>query len=141
MSNEVELMREMWRLGYSEPNGVTLPCPDQATATRLRFALYNSVKAFRNGKGEADQTLRDALNNCQLSIDPQTAAISISRKLNTAASLAMLSVLGNRPIRTTEQAAADESLARVMSQLNTLAPAQPDPMAPINPGSKYGARG
>lgn len=145
VTNETEVMREMWRLAYSKPDGITIPCPDQASATRLRFALYNAVKQFRHNPGSADDQLANAITNCGLSIGNDRQSVVMAKKLDSATSKAMLALLGEQAPRSIEDVSMQESLERIMGKVQeTLAPTTPVPEAPATIGainaSRYGAR-
>lgn len=135
MSNEKALLQEAWRTANSSPTGFTIPCPDARQAASLRFALYAATKQFRNGKGEPDQALADALNNCAITITPEHA-VKIAPKLATKTSQVILAALGQAP-RTVEDYKVTESLERVMGKLAVPEPPKPEVS---NIASNYGAR-
>lgn len=139
ITNETEIMREMWRLAYSRKEGVTIPCPDKSSAMRLRFALYNAVKLYRNGKDEADSALTSAIANCQLAIGEDNKSVVMKRKLDSATNKAMLAILGNAMPQSVDDAMALESMARIMERVQeTLAP---EPTKDDTVARRYGARG
>jgi hypothetical protein len=136
MSNEKALMQEAWRVGYQHPDGFTIRCYNEAAAVRTRFGLYAAVKEFRNGKGEPDDILREAINNCALTIVPD--GVLIQRKLASEIAKDILKQLGREP-KTVEAYNAEASLGRIMEKINN--PAPDEVKAPINEtAARYGAR-
>ena len=139
ITNETEVMREMWRLAYSREGGVTIPCPDKASAQRLRFALYNAVKAYRKGKEEADSTLTSAIANCQLAIGGDDKSVVMKRKLDSDVAKAMLTLLGGVSPKSVEEAISLEAMERIMEKVNEILPPEPEK---VDEGARrYGARG
>lgn len=136
MSNEKALLQEAWRTAYTSPNGFPIPCPDARQAASLRFALYSATKQFRNDKGDPDEVLRNALNNCAITITPDHTVL-IQRKLASRTSQTILAALGQAP-KTVEEYKIGESLSRVLGKLEQPAT---EPVEPISEAaSKYGAR-
>ena len=139
MSNEKELMREAWRLGIRSPAGFTITCATQKEAATVRFALYSATKQFRNGRGEPDPELAEALANCQLTIVPE--GVLIQRKLATKTSQSILAALG-RPPKTVEEYQVEGSLSRILARVEQASPA-PEPAlltAEQQRARGYGAR-
>lgn len=136
MGNEKTLMQEAWRVGYQHPDGFTIRCYNQAAAVRTRFGLYAAVKEFRNGKGEPDDILREAITNCSLTIVPE--GVLIQRKLANEIAQGILAQLGREP-KTVEAYNAEASLGRIMERVNN--PAPEEAKVPINETAvRYGAR-
>lgn len=115
--NDKALMQEAWRLGYNNTEGFLIPSVNPKQAATIRFALYNATRAFRDGaKGArvADDNLRQALDNCQITITP--AGVLIQRKTSTEASQAIMEALG-REARTVEDYEMSASLERIMGKV------------------------
>jgi len=45
---DYDLLRQVWRQAHALPEGVRIECPSPQAAVSMRFALYNSVKKYRN---------------------------------------------------------------------------------------------
>lgn len=136
MASEQSILQQLWIHAHKQGT-ITVPCGNQASATRMRFAMYNAVKSYRDGKGNPPQALRDALDNCCLSLTPDKCGIIVQPKVATGNMQAILAVLGDAQIKSAEMLLAEESVARIMGQLD--APKEPTPVNPI--ASHYGARG
>lgn len=138
MSNDKHTLQEAWRLGYRLPNGFTIPAASAKHAARIRFALYNATKAFRNGAGTTDEELRKALDNCQITLSE--TGVTIQAKISTDISRAVEEALG-REVRSIDDYESDASLARLMGKIEALAPVEPAPLTSSQlAASKYGAR-
>lgn len=137
MSNEKALMQEAWRIGFQTPEGLLVRCKTAAEATRVRFTLYGAVKQFRNGKGEPDPVLAEAINNCALTITPE--GVLIQRKLAGAVAKEILAQLGRDP-KTVEQYNAEASMERIMQKVLTTEPEPEEPSVANTQASSYGAR-
>lgn len=137
--NDKAMMQEVWRKAYNDPKGFTIPCANPATASKVRFALYNATAAFRSGKSEPDELLGKALANCQVTVDGSN--VMVQQKLATTVSQTILAQLGPN-VKTVEDYKAEESIARVMQSLE--APQEPsiqdEPTAMRSTASQYGAR-
>lgn len=140
MSNDKHTLQEAWRLGHRLPDGFTIPAASIKHAARIRFALYNATKAFRNGAGTTDEELRAALDNCQITISDN--GVTIQAKVSTDISRAVEAALG-RPARSVEDYESEASLARLMGKLEDLAVPEPEQASLTitqQTASKYGAR-
>jgi FixJ family two-component response regulator len=137
--NDKALMQEAWRLGFSMPDGFTIPCNNAKQAATIRFALYNATRTYRAGAKQADEALQLALDNCQVTITER--GVLIQRKTATDTAKAIAEALG-RQARTVEEYEAEASFARIMGQVATA----PEPEAPKELDSAqlkaqgYGAR-
>lgn len=137
MSNEKALMQEAWRVGFQSPEGFTIRCKTEAEATRLRFTLYGAVKQFRDGKGEPDPVLGEAITNCALTITPE--GVRIQRKLAGDVAKGILEQLGREP-KTVEQYNTEASLERLMAKVNAPEEAKSEGLGDTRQASIYGAR-
>lgn len=137
MSNEKALMQEAWRIGFQSPEGLTIACKSEAEAVRVRFTLYGAVKQFRNGKGEPDPVLEEAINNCALTITPD--GVLIQRKLAGDVARGIMAQLGREP-KTVEQYNTEASLERLMAKVNAPEQAKPEGLGDTRQASIYGAR-
>lgn len=136
MSNEKALMQEAWRAGFQSPEGLTIRCKTEAEAVRVRFTLYGAVKQFRDGKGEPDPVLAEAIVNCALTIVPE--GVRIQRKLAGEIAKGILEQLGREP-KTVEQYNAEASLERIMGKVNAPEPESTLPKL-STAAANYGAR-
>jgi hypothetical protein len=137
MSNEKALMQEAWRIGFQSPEGLTIACKSEAEAVRVRFTLYGAVKQFRNGKGEPDPVLEEAIHNCALTITPN--GVLIQRKLAGDVARGIMAQLGREP-KTVEQYNAEASLERIMQKVLAPEPQAAEPTEVNSQASIYGAR-
>lgn len=139
MADEKSILQQLWIHAYKE-GGATVDCGTQAAATRMRFALYNAVKTYRDGKGEPPEVLRKAIDNCAISMTADKKSVIIQPKVSTSNMRAILAVLGDTPIKTAEELAMDESLARIMEKV--AAPEAESAGPVLNDTARgYGARG
>ena len=141
MSQEHQLLQEAWRLGYSQPNGFTIPAASHNAATRIRFALYNATRRFRSGDSIPDESLKLALANCQITITADNNVL-IGKKVAGCAADAILTALG-RPAKSVEDYEGEASLARIMDKIQDLqATPTPEPLTEAKAkANAYGARG
>lgn len=136
-NDEQAIFHELWRTAGQSPEGVTVPCESAANATRLRFALYNSLKPIKTGKMEADMKLRHAMDTCSLSFTEDKQGLIIRPKVSTTINKAILAVLGKPAIKGTEEILMEESVARMQERLTSAEPSEPKVSAIA---TKYGAR-
>ena len=144
MASDKELFQEAWRQGFIRAEGLRLRAQTTGHASKIRFGLYNAVKAYRDGRGEPDQALKDAIGGCSVTIvgTPERPEVLITRKMNSELAQSLLAQLGE-PL-TVEEHKANESMARIMAKVERDTASDQvaaDTPKPINPGSKYGARG
>lgn len=132
-------MHNVWRAGGSSPEGITIPCQSESNAKRLRFALYNSVKAVKTGKFPADSALKKAITTCSLSFTDDKCGIRIRPKVATELSQTMIAVLGALAGKTTEDYMLEESFARMQEIVP--GPKLAAPEGASNKSAIYGARG
>lgn len=137
MSNEKALMQEAWRVGLKAPEGFIVRCKTPQEAVRVRFTLYGAVKQFRDGKGDPDPVLAEALANCALTIVPE--GVLIQRKLAGDVAKGILEQLGRDP-KTVEQYNAEASLERIMQKVNAVPDPADEPPKVSTTASLYGAR-
>jgi len=101
-SQEHVILQDVWRKAHSMPNGWEVACKDEATATRMRFSLYNAVKHFRSGKYEADAALILAMKECSISFTPDKKGLIIRKKVLSGMLPSLVALLGGMPKSTQE---------------------------------------
>ena len=138
MADEKSILQQLWIHAHKQ-GGATVECGSQAAATRMRFALYNAVKSYRDGKGEPPQVLREAIDNCAISMTADKQSIVIQPKVSTSNMKAILAILGEASIKTAEELSMDESLARIMEKVAEPAKAPTGPLL-SDVARSYGAR-
>jgi len=112
---EIATLQTAWRTAATRPDGLTIACPDVATARNLRFRLYNAVKPFRDGKAQPDPTLAEALGVLKVGVTIDPPSVSLTRKCVVdlvSAALADAGVSIDAAV-TAEDLAVADSLARV----------------------------
>lgn len=98
MDEQRAKLQGLWRKAYREEFPVKIPCKTASAATKLRFAMYESVRAFRRGTAQPDEELGLAIQNCQLSFDEADRSILvICRKTATELMAEIDKVLGGDP--------------------------------------------
>lgn len=139
LKDEQTILQNLWILGASQPEGATVPCGDAASARRLRFALYNSVKQFKGENAKpCSEKLKEAITTCALSFSDDGKGIVIRQKIATKLNQAVLGVLADFEVHTDEERQAQESFERIMAKN---AEAKPEPQVELSPqASMYGAR-
>lgn len=149
---EIATLQTAWRTAATRPDGLTIACPDLATARNLRFRLYNAVKPFRDGKAQPDPALAEALGVLKVSVTTDPPSVSLTRKCVVDLVSAALAEAGVAPeaVADTETLEAGNSLERVLqltraaeeaqaekaeklSELFPAAPATAEPLPVANP--------
>ena len=135
------LLQALWRKAGGSPP-LRVPCPSPAKARKLRFALYQAVRKFREGKAQADQDLQHALDTLSLGFDEADPSVLVfSDKSADETLAAVVEVLGVSPgesPRSAEELAMEASLAEVQRKLAELSgqgPGEPH-QGPSNPSHK-----
>ena len=91
-TKEQLLMHGIWRKAAREGK-LELTLPTKADAVRLRFGLYNSVRAVREGK-VLDEELRTAAEDCMISLVDDVKVV-VQLKARTAFMQAIAGALGD----------------------------------------------
>lgn len=121
-SQENALLRQVWRKAVREGR-VVLNFKDKREARRVRFALYNAVKPFKDGT-LVDDELLEAAEECKVQFEGETTLVVV-KKIMTAELQVIAESLGISPgglarlpePRSLEEAQADTSLERLREQL------------------------
>lgn len=121
MSNSHNVLQQAWRTGFSKPGGLTIPCQSPEEAASLRFALYNAVKKFRNGKVTPDTELSEAMDQCSISFTPDKCGVVLQRKVEAGMMPSLMALMGNPVLETVDQKLSREMAARMEAQLVGLA--------------------
>lgn len=116
---ETARLQAAWRTAAARPEGLTIPCPDLATARNIRFKLYNAVKSVRDGTWAGDAGLVEAVDAMKISVRAQPPAVVIDRKPSMTLIDAALMAAGVDPEAAQEPVAAElsGSLQRVMASV------------------------
>lgn len=123
-NQEYIILHGVWRKALEMgTEGLTIPCNSEQAATRLRFALYASVREFRRGRAQPDQKLADAISEIALSMTPDKKGIVMQPKAEQGL-MPMLRELVGEEVRATEEIAAEEQLQDVARRLLSK---QPEP--------------
>lgn len=117
VSKAMAIFHEVWRCAY-QAEGAFPPivCKDTGAAQRLRFALYNAVKPFRDGKREVDDVLREAMLECSVALTPDRCGVIIQRKLDTDMNKLMLEAIGGKIPLTIDERMANAAYERIMKR-------------------------
>ena len=117
ISKAMGIFHEVWRVAYkAEGEFPPIMCKDTAGAQRLRFALYNAVKPFRDGKREIDDDLRNAMLECSVALTPDRLGIIIQRKMDTDMNKLLLEAIGGKLPLTIEERMANSAYERIMTR-------------------------
>ena len=116
VSKSMAIFHEVWRVAHRETNFPPFTCGTTQAAQRLRFALYNAVKPFRDGKRECDEELREAMLNCSVALTPDRCGVVIQKKLDTEMSKLLLEAIGGVIPLTIEERMLNASYERVMAR-------------------------
>lgn len=154
---EIATLQTAWRTAATRPDGLTIVCPDLATARNLRFRLYNAVKPFRDGKAQPDPALAEALGVLKVSVSTDPPSVSLTRKCVVDLVSAALLAAGVEPeaVADTEELEAQGSLERVLQltraaeavqaekaeKLSELFPAEPTPEVRAPAANPFFTRG
>lgn len=143
LTDEKTVMQELWRKALGEPKGLTIPCQSPTHAARLRFALYNGVRAFRKGTAVPDARLAKALEELTISFTPGKTGLIIGPKAATGMMPQLLAILGEVP-PTVEELQEEKDLAemsaRMMQSLADNPPLDEKEQKSRSTASMYGAR-
>lgn len=121
-TKEALLMQSVWRKALQDGE-VVLQLPTESDAKRIRFTLYNSVRAVRLGKVIDDELLR-ATQECSIQITGNV--VTVQAKTRSAMMQAVLQALGETeeslvakaPVpKTAEEVEIDASQSRLMEKL------------------------
>lgn len=116
ISKSMAIFHEVWRHA-NRPDGMHfIQCKSVAEASRLRFALYNAVKPYRNGKREADQELKDAILNCSICLTEDKKGIIMQKKLDSDLAKVLLDAIGGGLPLTIEERMANNAYERIMKR-------------------------
>jgi hypothetical protein len=127
-TKEALLMQSVWRKALREGE-VVLQLPTESDAKRMRFTLYNSVRAVRLGK-VVDAELLQATEECSIQIKGKT--VTVQSKLRSDMMQAVLAALGETEQsllataaipQTAEEAEIEASQRRLMEKLGQDSPA------------------
>jgi hypothetical protein len=140
ITQEQKILHAVWRKAHAAGEvKITLKSP--ADAIRLRFSLYNSVRAVRKGQ-MLDEGLRQAVEGCSIRLDGGT--VTVMGKVRAEGMQAALDALGmtleevqagDSPI-TMDDAEAAESLRKALEKLQ-----QPEALATEHKPNPYYTRG
>lgn len=131
MNEETQLLQAIWRKAARAPVDAPLaiPCANAKQAARLRFRLYNAVRAVRAGQQAADEALIQAVADYSVSVGPHPlgeapAAVIIQRKVSFELATTLLGILGSDEaeaaplLKSPEQMEAEASQARLRQLLD-----------------------
>ena len=130
MDSQKQTMQSLWRKAIGQNEPLKIRCASLADARRLRFALYNAVREFREGRDgrpprrAADPELRRAVEECTVLFDQDDARVVVMQtKASSSMMQAALAALGaDAPAGLDEvQMAAEVSAEEVRRKLGALA--------------------
>ena len=110
------LFHECWRLGNKTEGFPPIKCSDTRAAQRLRFALYNAVKPFRDGKRECDDELREAMTNCSIALTEDRCGVIVQKKLDSEIGKLLLEAVGGEIPLTIDERMANAAYERIMKR-------------------------
>jgi len=116
ISKSMAIFHEVWRMANTEDGMKVVQCKTAAAAARLRFAMYNAVKPYRNGKREADPELREAILNCSISLTPDKTGVLLQRKIDTELAQVLLEAVGGKLPLTIDERMANSAFERIMKR-------------------------
>lgn len=134
-SSEQLALQSVWRRAL-QTGGVELVLPTESDATRMRFNLYNAVRAVRKGI-VVDAELSQAMREC--SVSKEGRRVTVSGKLKAETMQAVLQALGmtkeellaQAGPKTAEEVEIEASQARLLAKLQ--APEEPEQHYTPNP--------
>ena len=137
LTKENQLYQAFWRQALTNgKQGLTLPCKTQAEASRLRFALYNSVRAFKQGKVQPDQELAEAIANVTITFTEDKKGLQLTNRLDSGLLSELAKLIPKEKIVNAEELASREALKRMEERLGGVVTA--DPAKPSNPAMPTG---
>ena len=116
VSKSMAIFHQAWRIANKGETMPPIPCSSPQAAQQLRFALYNAVKPFRDGKREVDDELREAMLNCSVALTPDRCGIVIRKKLDTEMTKLLLEAIGGEIPLTIEERMANSAYERIMTR-------------------------
>lgn len=132
LTDEKAVMQALWRKGLEQPKGLTIPCGTPQAAARLRFALYNGVRAFRKGQATPDELLAQALAELTISFTPDKSGLIISPKAATGMMPQLLAIIGEVPA-TVEELQTTSELDEMAKRMAALVAEPSEPLTYTNP--------
>lgn len=118
MNKEQVLLCSAWRKAATMPDGLTIPCPTKADATRLRFSLYTAVKFAKKPGALVDEALQHALEVCSVTVQSTPPAVIISPRMLRPVMRTLEELVGGDS-RPPEAQSAAESQARLLELLGS----------------------
>jgi hypothetical protein len=89
-------LQGLWRKAYRDGKPIEVPCRTASSATKLRFAMYDAVRAFRRGTAQADEELAQAIENCMLSFkEGDRTVLVVTKKTATELMSTIDGILGD----------------------------------------------
>lgn len=145
ISKSMAIFHEVWRMANTPDGMKVIQCKTPAEAMRLRFALYNAVKPYRNGKREADPALREAILNCSMSLTPDKTGVLLQKKIDTELGQVLLEAIGGKLPLTIDERMANSAYERIMKRgpvdpVDCEAEVLEDGSRVYTKGAEYGAR-
>ena len=125
MDEQKKLLQGLWRKAWLQGEPLVVPCKTEANAVRIRFALYNAVRAVRTGKQQADNDLQQAVENCSVGfVSGDRAKLVIQKKVMTELMQTIAELVGDSPevLKSDEDMAMERSQAVLMEKLSGGAP-------------------
>ena len=130
------ILQALWRKALDMGKaGITIPCNSQPAATRLRFALYASVRVFRKGQATPDQKLADAIAGIAISYSEDKCSIRMLPKAEQGLMPTILSMIAPEELKSVDDLAVKEAEGRFAKLLTepTAQEAKPDAINNDNP--------
>lgn len=125
MDKQLKILHDLWKTAGKNDKPLKIPCGDESSAARLRFALYNAVKPVKTGK-LVDKELLDAATNCSISYEQGDKTTLVIQQKIMAGLMPMLQtlvdpgVIVSGPAKTQEEIEIEESLKRTLDKVNGL---------------------
>ncbi|UOF77865.1 hypothetical protein [Bacteriophage sp.] len=113
-----QMLQEVWRRASKLDEPLRIPCPNEAAAVKLRFALYAAVKDAKREDTVCDEPLREAARSCMIRLDGDIVVIQNAKFDATMQGVLDILGPGFEP-KSSEDLALEASAKRLEQELGT----------------------
>lgn len=135
MDSVKEKLKALWRQAHRTGEEIFIPCPSEKEAVKVRFALYNAVKAVRTGTDRSDEELKEAIENWKLVLQADPPGVRITAKVEASVLAVVDSLLDQTAVvqatQSQEERELEASARRVMERLQQEPAEGEDGLVPI----------
>lgn len=113
------IAQSVWLKAWRTEGGLVFPCPSDAEALRMRFTLYNSVKAIRKADPDDPRTPKELWQAVQgMTVRREGTTVRLIRHSDTGVGRLLVLAAGADVMSADDRAAA-EAEQRLLEKLGT----------------------